>query len=58
MAMSDAARSARYEYHKQWRKENREKWNSYQNEWRKNNPEKVKQYNADYWERKAQKTTE
>jgi len=53
MAMSEAAKSARYEYQKQWRRNNREKVNAYQRQWKKDNPDKVKQYNDSYWEKKA-----
>lgn len=40
MALSQAAREARRQYAK---------------EWRKNNPDKVKQHQQRYWERKAKK---
>lgn len=55
--MTDAARQARREYQRQWRKNNRAAIREYQRNWRNANPDRVKQYQEDYWVRKAQQTT-
>lgn len=51
--LSEAARKARNEYMRGWRKKNREKVNEYQAKYRSKNPDKVKQWNKNKWERIA-----
>lgn len=53
MALSEAAKEAKKNYNKEWRRNNRERYNTYQNEWRKNNPERIAQYQAQFWEKVA-----
>lgn len=54
--MTDAAREARREYQRRWRKNNRAAICEYQRNWRNANPDRVKQYQEEYWARKAQQT--
>jgi len=58
--ISEAARAAKNDYFKQYKRsmtpEARQKANEYQKEWRRRNPDKVKAYTIDYWERKANTT--
>lgn len=56
--MNEAAKHARYEYMKRYRKENRERINELKREWNRNNPDKVKEYQERYWERKADEKIE
>lgn len=51
--MDHAARAARAEYGRNYRKKNRERLNAYQRDWNKRNPEKVKLYQERYWAKKA-----
>jgi CxxC motif-containing protein len=51
--LSEEAKEARREYHRQWNKNNRDKVNTYQKNWRCANPEKKKRLEEKYWERKA-----
>lgn len=51
--LSNAAREAKNEYARQWKKNNLDKVKAYHRNWRKNNPDKVKANNIKYWERKA-----
>lgn len=53
MALSEKAKAARREYHRQWRAKNREKVNAYQKKWREENPEKFQEYVENSWEKKA-----
>lgn len=56
--LSAAAKEMRREYHRQWRKENREHINNYHRQWREENREKVKEYNKRYWENLAKEQQE
>lgn len=51
--MTEAARKAKNEYMKNWRKNNRDKCNNYLKTWRGKNPDKIKEYNNKYWENKV-----
>lgn len=51
--MTDAAKEARREYLRAYKRKNAEYINAYNRAWRKAHPEKVKEYNAAYWSKKA-----
>lgn len=52
--MTDAAKAARRDYLREYKRKNAAKINAYNRKWRKDNPEKVKEYNLKYWSKKAQ----
>lgn len=69
----EAAKAARREYdreyrkknpekvkerQKRWREKNREKVRKQQNEWRRNNPDKVRKINERYWIKKGRQAIE
>lgn len=69
----EAAKAARREYYreyrkknpekakennKRWREKNRDKVRKQQNEWRRNNPDKVRKINERYWEKKGRQALE
>ena len=56
--LSVAAKEIRRNYHRQWRKENRQHINNYHRQWRKENRDKVKEYNKRYWENLAKEQQE
>ena len=51
--MSEAARAKMKEYHREWKRKNKDHVKQYFNEWRRKNKDRVKLYQAAYWERKA-----
>lgn len=69
----EAAKAAKREYYreyrkknpekvkesqKRWKEKNRDKVRKQQNEWRRNNPDKVRQINERYWEKKGRQSLE
>lgn len=56
--MNDAAKKARADYQREYKRKNAEKINAYNRAWRKANPEKVKEYNSNYWQKKAAEMNE
>lgn len=53
--LSEAAKRARAEYQREWRRKNPGKQNEYQKRWRERHPERHAEYYAKYWEHKAEK---
>lgn len=51
--MTDAAREARREYQRRWRKEHRFSIREYQRNWRAQNPGRVREYQERYWAKQA-----
>lgn len=56
--MNDAAKAARAEYQKEYKRKNAARINEYNRKWRKAHPEKQRQYNANYWQKRAAKAAE
>lgn len=50
---NEAAKKARAEYQREYKRKNAERINAYNREWRKKHPEKTKQYNENYWIKRA-----
>jgi len=51
--LSDAARAARREYERNWRKQNHTRVLLYHSNWQKRHRERQKVYRERYWEKKA-----
>lgn len=58
MEQLEAARKARNEYMREYRRKNKEKVNAINRKWRKENKEKVAEYNKRYWAKRAKKSQE
>ena len=55
--MNEQAIEKRREYHREYRRKNRDRLNAYQSAWRRNNPDKVQTYLENHWTKKAEEET-